>query len=198
MGIALAAVPAFAKQELLPVPGEIGDGFLLDRLPVLLSRPVNDRSHGHPDDGGPGIPAMLVLPFAMRAAAGPDEGLEEQRDKVVGIVVGLEDNVPSVAAIAAVGTAMRDEFFAAEAAASIAAIPGLGVNANLVNKSHGGESVLEIGGRVESKPRIKTEKRDLFGVGYSTFRRLNLRMASRANIEAWTSRNRAPIRRKGI
>jgi hypothetical protein len=85
----------------------------------------------------------------MAASAGADERLEEKRDQIVGIVIGLKNDVATVSPIPAIRPAMGDEFFTAEAAASVAAVPGLGVNANLVNKSHDEVRVLEIGGRVE-------------------------------------------------
>ena len=149
VGVSLAAVAAFAKQELLAVLSQVGNGLVLDRLPRLLSGPVDDRAHGNPDDCRSTTPPVLVFPFSMTAAPRSDERLEEKRDKIVGVVAGLQDNVSAFAAVAAVRTAMGDEFFAAEAAASVAAVPGLGVNANLVNKSHDAGRVLEIGGRVE-------------------------------------------------
>jgi hypothetical protein len=85
----------------------------------------------------------------VSAAAGADERLEEKRDQIVGVVIGLKNDVATVSTIPAVRPAMGDEFFTAEAAASAATVSGLGVDANLVNKSHNGVKVLEIGGRVE-------------------------------------------------
>ena len=149
VGVSLAAISSFAKQELLSILGQVGNGFLLGRLPVLLAGPVDDRAHGNPHNRRRTTSAVLVFPFSMAAAPRTDERLEKKRDKIVDVVAGLQDNVSPFAAVAAVRTAVGDEFFSAEAAASVAPVPGLGVNANLVNKSHVAGSLLEIGGRVE-------------------------------------------------
>jgi len=149
VGVSLAAVPAFAKQELLAILGQIGNGFLLDRVPGLSARPVDNRAYGNPDDGRRATAPVLAFSQPMTAATGADERFEEKRDQIVGIVIRLKNDVATVAAITAIRPAMRDEFFAAEAAASVASVSCLGVNANLVNKSHDVVRVLEIGGRVE-------------------------------------------------
>ncbi len=50
--------------------------------------------------------------------------------------VGFENDAPSVAAIAAIRSAMRDVFLPAETAATVAAIAGLRMNANMIDESH--------------------------------------------------------------
>jgi len=50
--------------------------------------------------------------------------------------VSLENNAPSVATIAAVRPAVRDELFPAEATAAIASISSLRVNANVIDEFH--------------------------------------------------------------
>ena len=151
MGVSLAAVPAFAEDKLLSIRGQVANGLLLDRFAWLLAGPVNDRAHWHPDDGRPRVAAVFVFPFAMGPATRTDKGIEKKRDEIVGVVIGLKNNVPAIPSVPTIRSSVRDEFFAPEAAASIAAVPGLRMNADLVNKSHSANRVLENGGRVESK-----------------------------------------------
>jgi len=147
--VSLAAVAAFAEPKLLAMFGQVRNGFLLDRFARLLPGPVDDRAYGNPHEGGPAASAVLSFAESVSAAARADERLEKECDKIVGIVVGLQNDVAAVAAVAAIRPAVRDKFFAAETAASVPTITGLGVNANLVNKSHDPGRVLENRGRVE-------------------------------------------------
>ena len=101
MGVSLAAVPAFAKQELLAILGQIGNGFLLDRVPGLSARPVDNRAYGNPDDGRRATAPVLAFSQPMTAATGADERFEEKRDQIVGIVIRLKNDVATVAAITA-------------------------------------------------------------------------------------------------
>jgi hypothetical protein len=50
--------------------------------------------------------------------------------------VSLENDAPSVAAIAAVRPAMRDKLFPPEATAAIASISSLRINANVIDEFH--------------------------------------------------------------
>ena len=50
--------------------------------------------------------------------------------------VGCENDAAAVAAIAAVRTAARNEFLAAKAAATVAAIASLRVDANVIDEFH--------------------------------------------------------------
>jgi hypothetical protein len=50
--------------------------------------------------------------------------------------VGFENDAPSVAPVAAIGSAMRDVFLPPETAATVASIAGLRMNANVIDESH--------------------------------------------------------------
>lgn len=50
--------------------------------------------------------------------------------------VRSENDIPPVASIAAIRSAMRDEFFPAETAATIASVAGLRMNANMIDEFH--------------------------------------------------------------
>ena len=50
--------------------------------------------------------------------------------------IGLERDAASVAAITPIGSASGNEFLTPEAAATIAAIPRLGVNAHVIDELH--------------------------------------------------------------
>ena len=79
---------------------------------------------------------MLVLAFSVRSSIRPHVWLVVETHEIVGVNVGLEDDAASVAAIAAVRTATRDEFLTAEATATIPAITGLRVDANVIDEFH--------------------------------------------------------------
>jgi hypothetical protein len=68
------------------------------------------------------------------AALGFDDRLVEKAREVVLVLVGDHDDVAAAPAVAAVGAALRDELFAAEADAAPAAVAGLGVNFDLIDK----------------------------------------------------------------
>jgi hypothetical protein len=85
---------------------------------------------------GLAVAAMLILALAVRASIRPQVWLVIQAHEIVRVNVSLQNDVASVAAIAAVRPATRNKFFPAEAAAAVATIPSLRVNANVIDEFH--------------------------------------------------------------
>jgi hypothetical protein len=56
--------------------------------------------------------------------------------------VRSENDIPPVSSIAAIRSAMRDEFFPAETAATIASVAGLRMNANMIDEFHGAITIV--------------------------------------------------------
>lgn len=54
-------------------------------------------------------------------------------------MVGHKNDIPSPATITAIGPASWDKLLPAEAATTIAAVTGFGMDANLINKLHRGK-----------------------------------------------------------
>jgi hypothetical protein len=61
-------------------------------------------------------------------------GLVVDLEKGIRIVIGPQDDVAAVAAIAAVGAAEGDVFFPPEAGAAVAAVPALDVNLHAIHE----------------------------------------------------------------
>jgi hypothetical protein len=59
-------------------------------------------------------------------------------DERVQVAIGLDEDVPASSAVAAVGSAERDELLAAEADAAAATVSGNNVDVSLVNEFHDG------------------------------------------------------------
>jgi hypothetical protein len=57
--------------------------------------------------------------------------------------VSPENDASSIATVSAVRTAARNELLAAKAAAAITAIPGLAMNANVINELHSASKAQE-------------------------------------------------------
>jgi hypothetical protein len=134
--VALAAVSAFAEQKPLPWLREIDNRFVLDFISLVLPGTANDCANWDFHDGRFGAAAVLVLSFAVAAAFRANQGLEKQGDQTRRIMIRFQNDIPAPAAITAIGTAMRDEFFPSETGAPVAAIAGFGMNADLVDKLH--------------------------------------------------------------
>jgi hypothetical protein len=79
---------------------------------------------------------MLVFALPVRAALGPEVRLIVEARQIVGMDIGLEDDSASITAVAPVGPAPRNEFLPAKAATTVATIPGLGVNAHVIDELH--------------------------------------------------------------
>lgn len=103
-----------------------------------IGETVDDSSEGDGDNEVGGGAAVFVRALSVGAVFCAEDRLVIEGDEVGGIGVGFEDDAAAVAAVAAVGSAAGDEFFTAEAAAAVAAVAGFGVDADLVNKLHGG------------------------------------------------------------
>ena len=72
--------------------------------------------------------------FAVAPALAFVLGIEAEMDESVVALARFHDDVPAVATIAAAGAAARDEFFAAEGDASVAAVAGFDADFGFVNK----------------------------------------------------------------
>jgi hypothetical protein len=153
MCIALSSLPALAKDKLRAGLVEVRQGFELAQIEwrfifclldfgipharlKLLREAKDDRPDRHSYDERFPVAAMFVLAFSVRSSIRPHVWLIVETHKIVGVNVGLEDDAASVAAIAAVRTATRDEFLTAEATATIPAITGLRVDANVIDEFH--------------------------------------------------------------
>ena len=81
-------------------------------------------------------PPVLLLSHAVRAGLRAHDRLIKKRGQIVDVRVGHQDNAPPAPAVPAIGPPFGHELFAAKTAATVAAVPGLGVNFNMINK-HG-------------------------------------------------------------
>jgi hypothetical protein len=77
------------------------------------------------------LPAHAVL-----AALGAKRTLMAEIDQGIEIFVGFQPNAAAIAAIAAIGAAERDEFFASKTDAAVAAIPGEHLDFGFVDEFH--------------------------------------------------------------
>ncbi len=136
MRVALSAVPAFAKEKLLPGLGQVGDRLIFNLGAWFLAGTPNDRPYWNQHPRRLRTPALFVFALAVRTAFGPDQWLEKKRHETVGVRTRHKDNVPAPPAIAAIRSAARDEFFPAETAAAIAPVAGFGVDSDLIDKLH--------------------------------------------------------------
>lgn len=83
--------------------------------------------------------AVHALAHAPLTAFGDEAGLVELIDEVVEVVIGLEDDVATPAAVPAAGAALGAEGFAEECDGTFAAVTGTRVDLDFVNK-HGAKS----------------------------------------------------------
>jgi hypothetical protein len=88
---------------------------------------VDDGAGWNLEEAGFAVFAGAVVAAALAAVAGAGVGTEAEIDEVVDLGVHLEDDVAAAAAIAAIGPASGDEFFAVEADGAVAAVAGPGV-----------------------------------------------------------------------
>ena len=75
--------------------------------------------------------------MAVLATLGTELALVAEVDEGVEVFVGLDPDAAAVAAVAAIGAAERDEFFATEADAAVAAATGKDGDNGFVNEFHG-------------------------------------------------------------
>jgi hypothetical protein len=102
----------------------------------LLGKAENHRPHGYLHRQRFSVASVFVLALPVRAPARPQVRFIIQAHEVVGMNVGLENDIPSVASIATIRPAMRDVFLPAETAATVASIAGLRMNADMIDESH--------------------------------------------------------------
>src|SRR5262245_6114187 len=107
---------------------------VLERKAAL--RIDHERAGWHLDDEGLAAAALTIRATTGRAACRPPEAVMRKRCEVVHAVSGDDDDAAALAAIAPVGTAMRDVLFAAEADAAVAAAASLGLNRDAIDE-HG-------------------------------------------------------------
>ena len=153
MRVALATLAALTKNKLLIRLPQIRQRFecpqievsFFDRLLLigighpqmkLIRQAVNERAHRNLHHGGPPVAPVFVLALTVPATQRAQIRLVVQRDKIVHLHIGLENDVAALAPIAAIRPPARDEFFPAKTTAAIAAVPGLGLDADLINKFH--------------------------------------------------------------
>ena len=97
---------------------EVGDGHLAARV-------VDLRAQRDVDEGIVAAPARLAPALAVHAALGAQMPPEAERREVAHVRVGDQDDVAAVAAVAAVGAALRHELLAPEGDAPVTAATGL-------------------------------------------------------------------------
>ena len=78
--------------------------------------------------------AVAAAAHSELAFFGDEAGLIELREQVVQIVIGLEDNIASAAAVAAAGAAFGNECFAMKRDAAFAAVAGAGEDFDFIDK----------------------------------------------------------------
>ena len=107
--------------------GEFGDeavGALLEDL----------RARRHRQDEVPAIGTRALAALARGSVAGATMRLPAVGLQVAFVPVADQDDVAALAAVTAVGSALRDEFLATEADAAVAAVTGLQFNLGFVDK----------------------------------------------------------------
>src|SRR5579871_6224168 len=124
-GIAAAAVAAGEQGDALADPGQVGE----ERLSVVGEDLGADRQL---DDEILAARAGAVGAGAALAALGAEMLGVAKVDQRIEAGDRLEDDVAALAAVAAVGTAELDEFFAAKADRPGAAGPGTDIDLRLV------------------------------------------------------------------
>ena len=117
-GVAFASSAPFERDESLSVLEQIRDDLI--RAGILYH-----RAYGHFDDEIFAALARTVASRASRAVLCAEMLFELELRKVVEIFVGEEYDVAAVAAVPAVGSAVRDVLFAMERDGSVAAVARL-------------------------------------------------------------------------
>ena len=129
VGVAEAAIAATQQGDPFAGDVEVGEqGFL------VVGEDLGAEGHGDDDIAGAGAGAVGPCPVAafrraeMLGVAEVDQGVE--------VVFGDEDDVATLAAVAAVGTAELDEFFPPERGHAIPAVARAEVDLGLVEELH--------------------------------------------------------------
>src|SRR5438094_4062325 len=95
---------------------------------------AGDRAHRHLDDDRRGRAAVAVAAFAVPTVLRDIVLLKLKVEQGGKARRGLQENTPTVAAIAAVRAASGDKLLPSEAAHPISAVPGLHEDFDLVDK----------------------------------------------------------------
>ncbi len=127
MLVPASAAPAFAHEQSLIGKGKIADdGVRLRVEDDRTGRNVNNEVL-------PGAPRHLRRPAFESILSFEFLILPERRKSIEG-VFHFKNNIAAPAAISAIGTTARDEFFAAKMYHPVTALPGADVNFNLVSE----------------------------------------------------------------
>ena len=125
--VAQTALAAGEKHDAFAVLGEFGHeamGAFLEDL----------RTRRHRQDQIVAVGTRALAALAGRAIAGATVRLPAVSLQVAFVTVTDQDDVAALAAVTAVGSALRDEFLATEADAAVASVTGLQFNLGFVDK----------------------------------------------------------------
>lgn len=125
--VATTAATAFGDHKLLAVLGEIVEEFA--SVPV-----VNNGTDGNLDDMVFARFAGFVRTFAVATALGGMFGIHAQVKESVVVSAAFKNDVAAVTAIAAAGTATRDEFLAPECRTAVTAVAAIDVDFGFVDE----------------------------------------------------------------
>ena len=127
--IAQAALAACGQKLTVAVVRQIGHGFARGLVD-------DERAHGHAQHDVFAARAEAVGAAAVFAVGREELARVSVVHQRVDVAVGLSPHTAAAAAVAAVGTALGNEFFAAKARCAIAAFAALNFNAGFVNEFH--------------------------------------------------------------
>ena len=113
---------------------EVGGGFCCAGVGRAVAVDQRALGYGHDEVASAASAAEAVR--ALGSVFGFEVWVVEELAEVVGMGIDLEDDVAAFAAVAAVRASAGDEFFAAEADRSVAAVAGLGEDADVIDE-HG-------------------------------------------------------------
>jgi hypothetical protein len=153
VGVSFATAPAQAENELHARLKKVSEGLefaQVERSPArefvavrvrhvrmkFLRKPKNHRPDRHFHDQGFSVPPVLVLALSMPASFCTQVRLVIERREIIGVRVGFENDAAAVTAVATVGSPARNKLFPSKAAATIAAISRLRMDANMVDEFH--------------------------------------------------------------
>ena len=126
MPVTPAAAPAFAEDEIL-VGGHILDDFAALGI-------AHQRSGRHGNHRVLARRAVHLARLAIAAVFGNELALIAEGEQRVGALVDTQDDIAAPAAVAAVGSARGNIFFAAEGHGTVAAVPRLDIDFYMIDK----------------------------------------------------------------
>ena len=136
MHVAQTALATLRDQQALAMAGQVADDFI----------GLDVDHHGSDRHGDGQVFAALAVPLAAHAilaALSAKTALMPEIDESVEVFVGLDPDAAAGPAIAAVGSAQRDEFFAPETNAAVAAVAGGDVDFGFIDEFHGVPLVID-------------------------------------------------------